>query len=66
VLGADVAEGLSLTGPVVLVRGRLPTAQFTVDNRVFHYHDGMLGIAEVRVRSEPIVYALVPGTRRLQ
>jgi multidrug efflux pump subunit AcrA (membrane-fusion protein) len=65
VLGTDVADNLALTGPVVLVRGRLPAAQFTVDDRVFRYHDGMLGAAEVRVRSEPIIFTLVPGTRRL-
>lgn len=66
VLGAEVADSLKLAGPVVLVRGRLPTTDFIVDDRTFRYHDGMLGMAEVRVRSEPIVFALVPGTRRFQ
>jgi len=66
VLGAEFADGLQLTGPVVLVRGRLPTAEFEVDGRTFRYHDGMVGIAEVRVRTEPIVFTLIPGTRRFR
>ncbi len=66
VLGAEVADGLELRGPVMLVRGKLSGTEFTVDGRTFQYHDGMLGIAEVRVRSEPIVFVLIPGTRRFR
>lgn len=66
VLGAEVADGLALPGPVVIVRGKLAKPEFTVDGRTLRYHDGMVGTAEVRVRSEPIVYALLPGTRRFQ
>ncbi len=65
VLGTEVSEGLRLGGSVVLVRGRLPTNEFTVDGRTFRYHDGMRGTAEVRVRSERAVFALVPGLRQL-
>ncbi|MEO8699980.1 MAG: HlyD family efflux transporter periplasmic adaptor subunit [Kofleriaceae bacterium] len=64
VLGAEVAEGLHLPGSVMVVRGRLASQEFTVDGQTFRYHDGMVGLAEVRVRSEPIVFALIPGTRR--
>lgn len=66
VLGAEVADGLALPGPVVIVRGKLAKPEFTVDGRTLRYHDGMVGLAEVRVRSEPIIYAIVPGTRRFQ
>jgi len=66
VLGAEVADSIKLGGPVVLVRGRIPSPEFVSDGRTFRYHDGMLGTAEVRVRSEPIVYLLVPGLRRFQ
>jgi membrane fusion protein (multidrug efflux system) len=65
VLGAEVAEGLRLGGSVVLVRARIPTNDFTVDGRTFDYHDGMRGTAEIRVRSERAVFALIPGLRRL-
>jgi len=64
VLGAEVADGLALSGPVVLVRGRLPRGDFEVDGRAFRYHDGMLGTAEVRVRSDRIINVLIPGMRR--
>jgi multidrug resistance efflux pump len=66
VLGAEVAESIKLAGPVVLVRARLPSPEFVSDGETYRYHDGMLGSAEVRVRSEPIMYLLVPGLRRLQ
>lgn len=64
VLGAEVAEGMRLGGPVVIVRGRIPSLSFDADGRTFTYHDGMLGIAEVQIREERIVFALVPGMRR--
>lgn len=66
VVGAEVADSLELRGPVVIVRGRLPDTSFVIDGRTYSYHDGMYGAAEVRVRSEPIVYALLPGTRRFR
>lgn len=65
VLGAEVADSLHLAGPVVVVRGRLASAQFVVDDKTYTYHDGMLGTAEVPVRSEKIAVALVPALRRL-
>jgi len=66
VLGAEVADGLQLTGPVVLVHGRLSRPDFDdVDGRTFAYHDGMIGTAEVQVRTERILYAVIPGMRRM-
>jgi multidrug resistance efflux pump len=65
-LGAEVADSIQIGGPVVLVRGRLASAEFSIDDRTYRYHDGMLGTAGVRVRSEPIVFALIPGTRRFR
>ncbi|HTJ43754.1 MAG TPA: HlyD family efflux transporter periplasmic adaptor subunit [Kofleriaceae bacterium] len=64
VLGPEVAENVPLTGPVVLVRAKLPTAEFEADGRTFRYHDGMPGAADVKVRSERIIYALIPGLRQ--
>jgi hypothetical protein len=66
VLGAEVADGLAIAGPVVLVRGRLSSAEFVVDGRALAYHDGMQGLAEVRVDVESVAVALVPGLRRLR
>jgi hypothetical protein len=66
VLGVEVADGLQLGGPVVLVHGKLARPQFEdLDGRSFSYHDGMVGTAEVQVRSERILFAIVPGMRRM-
>lgn len=63
-LGVEVSGDLPLPSSVTVVRGRLPSPEFVVDGQSFRYHDGMVGGAEVQVRSEPILFALVPGTRR--
>lgn len=65
VLGIEVAEGLPLGASVVLVRARIPTNAFVVDDRKLEYHDGMRGNAEVRVEMQPMLVALIPGLRRL-
>jgi multidrug efflux pump subunit AcrA (membrane-fusion protein) len=66
ILGPDVAEGLAIGGSVVVVRGRLTSNEFEADDQVYRYHDGMTGKAEVRLRSERIVFAVIPGLRRLE
>lgn len=66
VLGTEVADSFQIGGPVVLVHGRLARAEFEdADGRTFAYHDGMLGTAEVQVRTERIIFAVVPGIRKL-
>ncbi len=66
ILGADVVGDLPLGGSVVVVRGKLASAEFDVDGQIYRYHDGMLGKAEVRLRSERILFAIIPGLRRLE
>jgi multidrug efflux pump subunit AcrA (membrane-fusion protein) len=61
VLGVD---GLQLSGPVVLVRARIAGFEFEADGDRYRYHDGMQGLAEVRVRDERILYTLMPELRR--
>jgi biotin carboxyl carrier protein len=63
VLGLDVAEGLSVPGPVVLARGRLASHTIQIDGTSYRLHDGMNATATVRVRSERILFALLPGLR---
>lgn len=53
-------DAIALTGPVVLVYARLPTATFVSDGRTYRYHDGITGRAEIRVRSERLLTTLVP------
>jgi multidrug efflux pump subunit AcrA (membrane-fusion protein) len=64
-LGPTIGDSIELTGPVVLVRAHLPTTEFVVDDEEYRYHDGMQGIAEVRVRSRTILQHLFPELRRL-
>ena len=65
VLGPQVKESVSLGGPVVLVRGRLAGAEVAIDGERYRLHDGMVGTAMVQVRSERVLFALIPGLRRL-
>jgi membrane fusion protein, multidrug efflux system len=62
-LGPEIADTVSLTGPVVMVRARLPSRTFMTDQQVHDLYDGMLGRAEVRVRSESLLALLVPSLR---
>jgi len=60
-LGPDVADAVTLQGSSVIVQAHLPSRHFHAAGRWQDYHDGMHGTAEVRVRSERMVLALVPG-----
>ncbi|MEM8960101.1 MAG: GAF domain-containing protein [Acidobacteriota bacterium] len=53
------------TAPVVLVRARLPEATFDDGGRPWPFRDGMQGVLEIRVRSQPILFHLVPGLERV-
>jgi biotin carboxyl carrier protein len=62
-LAPGVADALSVSGPVVIVRARLPSATFTAEGKTYRYHDGMHGQAEIRVRSDRILFALIPALK---
>jgi len=62
-LGPEVASAVPLNGPLVLVEAMFPSATFEAGGERYELHDGMWGAAEVRVRSEPLLAALVPGLR---
>ncbi len=64
-LGPEIAAAVALTGPVVLVEARFPQVTFEADGKLYELHDGMWGTAEVKVRSEPLLAALVPGIRTI-
>ena len=64
-LGQEIADSLTLQGSSVIVQAHLPSSEFYADGRWRRYHDGMPGTAEVRVRSERILFALAPGLRAL-
>jgi membrane fusion protein (multidrug efflux system) len=62
-LAPGVADAMQVTGPVVIVHARLPAATFTAEGKTYRYHDGMHGQAEVRVRSERILFTLIPALK---
>ena len=49
-LGQDVADAVTLQGSQVIVQAQVPARIFHAEGRWHTYHDGMHGIAEVRVR----------------
>jgi membrane fusion protein (multidrug efflux system) len=65
ILGRDAAEDLSIREPVLVVSASLPGPTFKAQGTEHTYRDGMQGRAEVRIRSERIVTALIPGWRDL-
>jgi membrane fusion protein (multidrug efflux system) len=48
---------------VVRVSARLASDTFEADGRVRRYHDGMVARAEVRIRSERVLVALIPSLK---
>ncbi len=65
VLGAGISDAVPINGPVIIVHAGLPSARFESDGETYAYHDGMPGLAEVRVRSEPILLTLWPSLKVL-
>ena len=64
-LGQDVGDAVALQGASVIVQAQVPADTFYADGHWHPYHDGMHGTAEVRVRSERMVLALVPGLKTM-
>jgi membrane fusion protein (multidrug efflux system) len=62
-LGPEVANAIPLNGPLVRVEARFPSGTFEAGGKRYALHDGMWGAAEVRVRDESLLAALVPGLR---
>jgi membrane fusion protein, multidrug efflux system len=63
--GRESASALGLTGPVTIVTARLPGRTFAVGERRLDYRDGLIGHAEVVVRSDPIVVSFFPALKRM-
>lgn len=64
-LGAAIADGLTIEGPVVLVQAELPASFLSRSGAEYVYHDGMHGQVEIRLRSEPIIHRLMPGLKAI-
>ncbi|GAB4195392.1 MAG: hypothetical protein Tsb002_27840 [Wenzhouxiangellaceae bacterium] len=64
-LGQAIADAISVEGPVVLVQAELPPEFSSRDGNRYAYHDGMHGLVEIRLRSEPVVQRLLPGLKAI-
>jgi biotin carboxyl carrier protein len=64
-LGPEVAAAVPLNGPLVRVEAFFPRDTFEARGERYALHDGMWGTADVPVRSESLLVALVPGLRAL-
>ncbi len=62
-LGGDIGDAVPLSGPAVLVYAELPTQGFVWDRREREYYDGMQGMVQVRVKTQSVLLALIPGLR---
>jgi multidrug resistance efflux pump len=62
-LGEGIADALQLPGPVVRVEAHLASGTFEAEGKVRRFHDGMLARAEVRIRSERVLVALIPALK---
>jgi membrane fusion protein (multidrug efflux system) len=62
-LGPEVASAVPLNGPLVRVEALFAGDTFAAGGERYALHDGMWGAAEVQVRSESLLAALVPGLR---
>lgn len=60
-LGSSIGDAVNVSGPVVVVRATATNASFESDGRRYPYRDGMMGSAEVRLRSRSILGSLLFG-----
>ncbi|HET6585535.1 MAG TPA: HlyD family efflux transporter periplasmic adaptor subunit [Nannocystaceae bacterium] len=65
VVGPQLADALAIQGPVVVVEARLHGPTIESDGRSWTIREGMVGRADIAVRTKPIVYLLFPGLERL-
>jgi membrane fusion protein (multidrug efflux system) len=62
-LGPEVASAVPLNGALVRVEALFPRDTFESRGERYELHDGMWGVADVPVRSERVLVALIPGLR---
>jgi multidrug efflux pump subunit AcrA (membrane-fusion protein) len=64
-LGQEVADTVAVTGPLVLVRARLPRRTFTVEGKSYSYYDGIPGKVDIRVRRTRLAVLLFPPLKQV-
>jgi multidrug resistance efflux pump len=64
-LGDALGDSVQFAGPVVRVEARLPSGTFEAEGKTRRYHDGMVALAEVQIRSERVLVTLIPALKAL-
>lgn len=64
-LGPVAGDAVPLEGALAMVTAQLPSRTFEVAGESYSYRDGMPSRAEVRVRSERLLFALLPALKSL-
>ena len=59
------SDTILVEGPVVFAYARIGSRQFESNRQEYDLHDGMSGIAEVRVQQERVLFALVPALKAI-
>jgi membrane fusion protein (multidrug efflux system) len=63
-LGQELGDALDIQGgPKVLVTARVDASSFTSDGVPYGYYDGLTGMADVRVRRQPLIVMLIPALK---
>lgn len=65
-LGPVAGDAVPLEGALAVVTAPLPSSTFEVAGESYAYRDGMPSRAEVRVKSERLLFALLPALRSLR
>lgn len=64
-LGPVAGDAVPLEGALAVVTAPLPSSTFEVAGKSYAYRDGMPSRAEVRVKSERLLFALLPALKSL-
>jgi membrane fusion protein, multidrug efflux system len=65
-LGPVAGDAVPLEGPLAVVTAPLSSPTFEVAGQTYAFRDGMPSRAEVRVRSERLLFALLPALKSLR
>lgn len=65
-LGAVAGDAMPLEGPLAMATAPLSSSTFEVAGRTYPFRDGMPTQAEVRVRSERLLFVLMPALKSLR
>ncbi len=64
-LGKEAADAVAIGESMVALEAEIATPTFVDDNETYGFHEGMVGLAEVRVGEERVIFALVPSLKEL-